>query len=150
VARRGYRLPVRHAVVPAHGSKVRGGGTRLTTLLTFASTLTLAAPIFGKHVQPTIEFAMPSFICGMGLFILAAVFGVIGRVTGNLVLPDPMVMYEKSLHLSEWEFKKNHVFFAGEHFDANADAIREKGNVATVMTIALLLEVICFAVWLSA
>jgi hypothetical protein len=131
-------------------SRFEAADTRLTTLLTFMSTLTLAAPIFGKNVNPDIVFATPSFLCGMGCFVLGAVIGVIGRVTGNLVLPDPMVMYEKSLHRSEWEFKKNQIDFAGQNFQANADAIREKGNVALGMTLALLLEVICFTVWLSA
>jgi hypothetical protein len=95
-------------------TRFEAADTRLTTLLTFASTVTLAAPIFGKTVQPDIGFAAPAFVCGIVCFVVAAVIGVIGRVSGNLVLPDPMVIYEKSLHRSEWEFKKNQICYAGE------------------------------------
>jgi hypothetical protein len=131
-------------------ARFESADTRLTTLLTFASTITLAVPIFGKNVQPDIVFGTASFLCGMGFFVLAAVLGIIGRVTGNIVLPNPMTLYEKSLHWSEWEFKKAQIFFAGENFNANAEAIREKGVVALAMTGAVLMEVICFAIWLSA
>lgn len=138
-------------VLPSYqllAARYEAADTRLTTLLTFMATLTLAAPIFGMNVNPNIAVATPSFLCGMGFFVVGAVIGVVARVSGNLVLPDPMVMFNKSLHRSEWEFKKNQIDFAGQNFKTNADAVREKGNMALAMTFALLLEVACFAVWL--
>lgn len=122
--------------------------TRLTSLLTLSSTLTLAAPLFAKSVQPTISFRSPFFVFAMAVFLLAAIVGILGRVAGTLALPDPMIMYEKSLHCSEWEFKKNQIYFAGEHFDYNVQAVRKKGNVAICVTIMLLLEIVAFVIWI--
>jgi hypothetical protein len=137
-------------VMPSYqllAGRFEAADARLTALLTLTSTLTLAVPVFAKNVQSNTSFASPFFVCGMLAFMLGAIVGIFGRVTGSLVLPNPMVIYEKSLHRSEWEFKKNQIYFAGENFTANAQAIRKKGNVAICVTVALLLEVVAFAMW---
>lgn len=137
-------------VIPSYQllvTRFEAADTRLTALLTLGSTLTVTVPIFAKNVQSDISFASPFFLLGMALFLLGAVIGIVGRVTGSLALPDPMVIYRKSLHHSEWEFKKNAIYFAGQHFDYSVQAIRYKGNVALCVTVALLLEVVLFVVW---
>ena len=96
-------------VIPSYqllAGRFEAADTRLTSLLTFISTLTLAVPIFVKNIRPDISFTSPFFLFGIMIFLLGAILGVIGRVTGGLMLPDPMVLYEKHLQSSEWEFKK--------------------------------------------
>ena len=138
-------------VLPSYqllASRFEAADTRLTALLTLTSTLTLAVPILAKSVQPTISFASAFFVSGMVIFVLSALVGILGRVIGALTLPDPMIIYQKSLQKTEWEFKKDQIYFAGENFAANLQAIRRKGNISIAVTIALLLEVFVFAVWI--
>ena len=129
-------------------SRFDAADARLTSLLTLTSTLTIPVPIFAKNVQPDISFASPLFVGGMVVFVLAAIIGVVGRIVGSLVLPDPLTIYDKSLEWSEWEFKKNQLYYAGQNFHKNARAIRTKGNVSIFVTTALLTEVLLLAVWI--
>jgi hypothetical protein len=138
-------------VMPSYqlvAGRFEAADTRLTTLVSLTSTLTLAAPIFGKNVQPNISFASPFFVAGMVIFLLSALTGILGRISGSLTLPDPMVLYNQSLEETEWEFKKNQIYFAGENFNSNVQAIRKKGNISICVTVALLLEVASFVAWL--
>jgi hypothetical protein len=130
-------------------SRFESADTRLTSLLTLASSLTLGAPILAKAVRQNISFTSPLFLVGLSLFILGAVLGVVGRVKGRITLPDPMVFHQTALHESTWTFKKNAVYFAGLAFKSNADAVRRKGNMALAVTVALLLEIVCFVAWLG-
>lgn len=139
-------------VLPSYqllAGRFEAADTRITALLTLTSTLTVAVPIFAKNVRPDISFGSPFFLFGMTIFVLGGILGVIGRVGGGLTLPDPMTIYNKSLHESEWEFKKNQIYFAGENFDSNVQAVRQKGNVAISVTIALMVEIVAFAVWFA-
>src|SRR5690348_11408848 len=97
-------------VIPSYQlltSRFEAADTRLTALLTFTSTVTLAVPIFAKSVDSNISFGSFFFGSGMAIFLVGAVIGLLGRVTGSITLPDPMVIYRKSLSESEWEFEKN-------------------------------------------
>jgi hypothetical protein len=139
-------------VIPSYQflvTRFEAADTRLTALLTFISTLTLGVPVLAKSVRPDISFTSPIFIFGMAIFVLAAVLGVIGRISGGLMLPDPSIIYEKFLADSEWEFRKDQLYFAGENFYTNWDAIRKKSNMSVALTIALLVEVAAFAVWFA-
>ena len=138
-------------VIPSYqllATRFEAADTRLTALLTLSSTVTIAAPIFAKNVRPDIRFASIFFVIGMAVFLIGAFIGIFGRVTGSLALPDPMVMYRESLHCSEWEFKKNQIYFAGEHFDHNVQSIRKKGNVAICVSVATVVEVLAFVTWI--
>ena len=103
---------------------------RLTFLLGLISTLTLGAKMFATALRPDISFRSVWFISAIVLCLCAGTVGIRGRVNGRLRLSDPMVIYQKNLHHSEWAFKKNTIFFAGQHFNANAEAIRRKGNTS--------------------
>src|SRR5688572_13300512 len=72
--------------------------TRITTLLTLIVSITLGAPVFAKALRPGVSFEAPLFMGAVVAAILGVIVGMVSRVTGSLVLPDPMVMYEKSLH----------------------------------------------------
>ena len=122
---------------------------RLTSLLSIASGLTLAAPILARAVTPEITFTSRLFIAGLLLFAVIVVLGLVGRIIGVLTLPDPMVHYKMSLHEPEWVFKKNAIYFAGLHFESNANAINRKSNVAILITLLLVAQVFCFALWIA-
>lgn len=130
-------------------ARYEAADTRLTAILTLASTLTLGAPIFARTIRPDISFGSPLLWVAISVYALGAVAGVVGRVRGSIVLPDPTVIFETTLHQSEWSFKMNQIFWAGQNFRKNAEAIRQKGNVAIWLTVALLVEVLLLVGWIG-
>jgi hypothetical protein len=60
-----------------------------------------------------------------------------------------MVIYEKSLGWTEWEFKKNAIHFAGEAFDKNKKTVETKGHITIAMTLGLLVEVALLTAWIA-
>jgi hypothetical protein len=139
-------------VIPSYGllvGRFEAADTRLTTLLTFAATITLGAPILGRSIHPTIPFKSVWFIAAMSLFMLSVGVSLTARVRGTLTLPNPAVIYRESLHETEWSFKKNAIYFAGQHFTANAQAIRTKGNLAVAAAVLIIAEIASLLLWIS-
>ncbi len=130
-------------------NRFEAADTRLTALLTLASSLTVGVPSLARAVRPDIGFRSVWFLAGLALFLLGVIAGIGGRVRGRFVLPDPMLLYRKSLHESPWLFQKNQLFLAGQHFDRNLNAIRQKGNLALVVTGALVGEILAFLAWFA-
>jgi hypothetical protein len=124
-------------VIPSYqllAGRFEAADTRISAGLTIASTVTLGTPLFAKAVRPDVSFESPPFVLAIVAFVFVASIGLIGRVRGCLTLPDPMSHYCENLHQSHWEFKRDAVYFAGKHFQMNAEAIRKKSNVSLWMT----------------
>jgi hypothetical protein len=139
-------------VIPSYqmlASRFEAADGRLTSLLTMASSLTLAAPIFAKSVHPSIAFNSGWFIAGMVCFCLAVVAGLVGRLRGVLTLPNPAHQYNKTLHLPLWEFRQQAIYFAGQHFNKNIQAITVKGRAALALTCLFAVEIVCLVAWMS-
>jgi hypothetical protein len=137
-------------VIPSYNllaSRFEAADTRLTILLTFAATITLGAPILARAAREKIDFASPWFGLAIASFILSIGMGLVARVRGTLILPNPMKIYTESLHETEWAFRKNAIYFAGQHFSANAKAIRIKGNVADIAAALIILEILLLLTW---
>jgi hypothetical protein len=130
-------------------SRFEAADNRLTALLTFASSVTLGVPLIGRSLNSNASFSSPWFAGGVLFFIVGAVFGVWGRVSGTITLPNPTVLFNENLHKSEWAFKKDQIFRSGKHFVANVEAVERKGGFAFILTAALLLEVLAFVIWLA-
>lgn len=139
-------------VIPSYqllATRFEAADNRITTLLTLTLSITLGTPVFAKSMRPDADFGHPLFILGAVFALACVTTGVVGRIRGRIVLPDPAVMYEKSLRRSEHSFKMSQIWFAGENFDKNSRAINSKGNVSTIMTILAGSEVFLFVVWLT-
>ena len=121
--------------------------SRIQTLQTFAASITLAAPILAASVIKDVDFRSPWFILALSAFITVVVVGAVARVSGSVKLINPQVFYGQWLHYSEWEFKKNAVYWAGQHFDANSSLVNNKAWVAFGMTALLLVEVGLLLAW---
>ena len=130
-------------------SRFEAADTRLTTLLTLTSSLTLSAPVVARAVRPAISFSSPWFLAAMAVFIASALLGVVGRVYGRVVLVDPGLLYQKSLHETPWAFQKNALFFAGQHFVANRAAIARKSQISIALSVLLPLEILLFVIWIA-
>ena len=123
--------------------------SRLQTLQTFAASITLAAPILAASLIKDVDFQSPWFASGLCVFAVLVVVGAGTRGWGSVILMSPKVLYEHWLHFSEWEFKKNAVHFAAEHFEANRSLVNKRGWVANGMTGLLLLEIVLLSVWVA-
>jgi len=123
-------------------TRFEAADTRLTILLTFVATITLGAPVFAKTMRPDIQFLSPWFVAAVGAALLS--IGIAGRVRGSLILPNPAVVFRESLQESEWSFRKNAIYFAGQHFEKNAWAIRVKGIHAAVSAGFIVIEILLF------
>ena len=140
-------------VQPSYGlmtARIEATVSRIQALMTFAATITLGFPVLGRAINPSISFGCAPFAVGLTFFIVLMILGVIARDVGDLKLVNPGRLYESSLHLSEWEFKRDAVFFAGESFTHNLALANHKANMGRSMSILLLAEVLMLLMWVVA
>lgn len=122
--------------------------SRIQTLQAFAASVTLAAPLLAASVVEDVDFRSPCFGLALAAFVAVVVLGAVARVWGNVKLISPQVLYDDWLHYSEWEFKKNAIYFAGQHFETNRSLVNNKSWAGLAMTALLLLEVGLLVAWM--
>ena len=128
--------------------RMEAADARISTLLTTVSSFTLGIPLLAKATMPNIEFRSAWFGGAIAFALLAFGCGVAGRIRGRIVLPNPSILYQKFLHKSPWTFKKDAVYFAGQHFTANSQAIDEKGRLTIWISVVMFLSILSFMVWM--
>ncbi|HEX8163118.1 MAG TPA: hypothetical protein VF538_14710 [Pyrinomonadaceae bacterium] len=119
--------------------------TRIQTLLAFATTVSLAVStaLVGKGAK----FASAGLAPAAAAYVLGVVVGFYARLTGDVIVLNPKHLFDQWLHYSEWEFKKNFIYYAGENFEHNAEQINRKGRLALLASILFLLETGLLAIW---
>lgn len=122
---------------------------RIEFLLTLSFSITTVAPIFAKAVFSDIDFGAFWFVAAMAVFVLTAIIGLIGRIFSGFKVVSPKKLYGKWLGWSEWKFKKNAIYWAGEHFQYNASLINKKANFGIAMTVLLAMEVVFIVFWVA-
>jgi hypothetical protein len=133
-------------VVPSYQllvARFEAADGRLNNLVTFISSMVVGLPVFARAVRP------PLFRVAIAVLVVAAMVGISVRLSGRLKLVDPTVLYREALQETEWEFKKNAIFYAGRHFTANADAIDRKGDGALITSLLMLVALVIAAAWLA-
>lgn len=123
--------------------------SRIEFLLTFASSITVAAPVFVKALFSDIGFESLWFYAAIVAFVFCAVVGIISRAHSDLKLVSPQKLWDKWLSRSEWEFKKDAIFFAGQHFKHNTSLVNKKANSATVMSMLLVAQIVFIVLWVA-
>ena len=118
---------------------------RLQTLIATAVTISLAVPVLGQ--SRGLSFHSKWFIGAAACFIVAIGLGIYARFSGELEVINPMKIYTNWLHLSEWEFKKDAIYRAGEAFIKNKQEIDAKSRYGLLSFISFLLEAILLAAW---
>ena len=84
---------------------------------------------------------------GVLAFVAMMFLGVLARVWGGVAVVSPADLYARWLHYSEWEFKKNAVYWAGKHFEKNWTVVNLKGWAATGMSALFLAETVFLLMW---
>lgn len=87
------------------------------------------------------------FVTAMISFIAIICIGLYIRHHGSLILVSSNKMI-KWVHESEWEFKKNRIYFAGEHFKKNIRLVKKKYMCTNVLIILFVFEIFCLIKWL--
>jgi hypothetical protein len=137
-------------VIPSYQfmlSRLEAVDSRLHTLVAFVATVTLAIPTIGRALNSTASFTSAFFLLAIGLALLAIALGVVVRVRGAILLPDPLACYNEWHHLSKWEFQRDALYFAGQHYHANRDLIHRKAKGVFAMSLIFLAELACLLLW---
>lgn len=136
-------------VIPSYQflvNRFEAADNRLTHSITLASSVLFGIPILARAIRPDISLQSPWLIASLAFAVVAALLGIIGRQRGRLRLTSPATLYDTWLHKSDWLFKKDMVYFAGQSFGHNARAIETKGRITaivnTCVAVALLLAAI--------
>jgi len=123
--------------------------SRIQTLQAFIATTTLGVPAIATTMFKTIKFTSCWFLGAIGLAGVAIIIGLIGRSWGRITLANPRVLYEQWLHKPVWEFKKDMLYFAGQHFEKSSDFVNTKSRLVTVMSVLFFLETLLLFVWIA-
>ena len=139
-------------IVPSYQwmiTRVESADSRLQTLVAFVATITFAVPVLGAALSKGISLRSPWFLCALLVAVGIVVCGTVARSRGSLNLADPKKVYDRTLHLTKWEFQRDAIYFAGEHFNDNRTLIETKALMLTLMTGFFVLELILLAIWIA-
>ena len=125
---------------------------RIQTFLALTATLTLGVPALVIAIEKSAEFGSIWFITAMVAAALNLILGIAAMVICNylgiwFLSPDPL--YEDWLHYDEFEFKRNAIYWAGEHFNSSAALVVRMGWMLTGMLFLFSVEVVLLLVWLA-
>jgi hypothetical protein len=109
--------------------------------------VTLSLPVPALLASKGVTFRSGWFIAAACVFACAVITGTLARLVGNITVLHPADLYKKWLRYSEWEFKKNLLFFAGEHFEKNRRLARARGFCTTLTFCLFISEGVLLAVW---
>ena len=121
--------------------------SRIQTILGLGMSLTLAAPVAFSALKLSPRWNW--LVAAACFFVLALATGIYARLKGGLTILTPKMFYQKWLHLSELEFKKNLIYFAGEHLDKNCNLLLAKDRLVIAVTVIFFLEVVCLVASVS-
>ena len=123
---------------------------RIQTFLAFTATLTLGLPTLMIVVNRSADFGSGWFIGAMVAAVLILALGIAAKfLSGDsgIRFPSPGILYRRWMHFTELEFKRNAIYWAGQHFDANVSLINKMGRILTGMICLFAVEVILLLIW---
>ena len=126
---------------------------RIHTFLAFTATLTLGVPALMAAVAQCVNFASGWFIAGMICAAIILLLGIVAKAAINLSGIKYLSLdsiYKEWLHLPEREFKMNAIYWASQHFGANASFISKIGWLLISMLFFFSIEVALLLVWVVA
>ncbi len=135
-----------YAEVAARLNIVHG---RLDSIQSVVVTLTLAVPTVGLAAREDPDFASGWLIGAIALAGVTVALGLAARAWSGMKLIDPTDLYDHWLHFPRAKFKKESLYWAGRHFDANSTTVNRKSLVASLMVVLLLVEAGLFIAWFA-
>jgi len=126
-------------------SRLQAIDSKIQGLLTSATAITVAVPIFAKAIS--VGFSSRWFYIAMGAYIILVGIGIYGMRMGKVKVIDLKKLYNQWLDKDIWQFKKDGVFFAGQDFNDNKRLIDKKSLFRDIMAIILIVEILCIVCW---
>ena len=123
----------------------------LDRLVAWVTTVTVAIVtiLVGLKI-PTESFASCWFTAAGICFLLSVIGALSAKHQGELQVIMPHQLRAKLwLSLTEWEFKSNTIYAAGEAFLKNIKYINVKYRLATLSTAFFVAEIVCMAGWVT-
>jgi hypothetical protein len=130
-------------------ARIEAADSRVQSLQVSVLTLATALPALAKSLSVPVSFASPLFVIALAIAAAALVLGAIGRSSGRVTLVDPALLYStECLRREEREFRREMLYYAGQHFAKNAALVVFKHRMLIAMTVLFVLEVLSLAAWL--
>ena len=123
---------------------------RIDLLLSFVTTLTVAAPVAAEAVLGDPDFSSPLLFAAGSAYIAVVAIALLMRGSGSILQVSPKELYERWLHLDEVEFKIRIIYWAGAHFDHARRLTYRKVQAANAMALLFILEALLFVAWIAA
>ena len=130
-------------------NRIEAVNNKIQGLLTLATAITFAMPIFTKAIFDAVDFKSVWFYGAIVAYILLVSIGIFGIRMGKVKLVHPQKLYEQWLTDSTWEFRKDTIYFAGLDFEDNKKIIDKKSLLRDIMNIVLLGEILTFILWIA-
>lgn len=121
---------------------------RIQTLLAFVVTTTAVVPSVAN--ARGISFRSLWFILAMLVVATTLAVGSYARHSGKIHTLDPGTLYDRWLSYSEWEFKKNLIYWAGDAYNSNVALLERKWQLSVVITFLFFLEAVLLVAWVAA
>ncbi|MEX2446856.1 MAG: hypothetical protein WD734_05890 [Dehalococcoidia bacterium] len=127
-------------------ARVEAATSRIDSIVTLSTTLTLAAPALVASVTGA-PLTSRWLYAALVVFMLLLVLAIGMRTRSVITIVSPAVLYETWLHLDEFEFKRRAVYWAGEHFEKNSRTVYRKWIVAQIVGVLFAAEAVLLAIW---
>jgi hypothetical protein len=120
---------------------------RLQTMLAFAATTTAVVPSVANSRGLT--FRSYWLYAALTVFFVQLIVGTIPRFWGRIKLIKPEVLWQRWLHKSTWQFKKDYIYFASEDFNHNAELLKSRWWLTVAVSILFFVEVLLLLIWVA-
>ncbi|MGB7209319.1 MAG: hypothetical protein WBD27_11710 [Pyrinomonadaceae bacterium] len=120
---------------------------RLQTLLTIIVTFFAAFVTIGNYQKA--DFSSYLFAISVIVFFVNVAAGIYARLAGSVKLLNPDNLYKDWLADSEWEFKKNMIYFASMSFTENMTEVYTKWQFSVWLSFGLFLQAVCQLAWVT-
>jgi hypothetical protein len=117
-------------------------------LRTFMTTVTLAAFGFIASRATIVSFHNWWFWFSVVMYFYTIILTVVAKSSGGLIMLSPSTLYEKYLHYSEWEFKKNILYWMAKHSETNRKYIAHKSRLFVIIFAFFLIQILSLLVWM--
>lgn len=120
---------------------------RILQLVAFSITIMLAFIAVVGALEGQLTLSAPFFLSSSFL-VIQVIIGLLSTAYGSIATLNLKHIVENTLDYTEWEFKKNVLYWATDDIAANTRLVNLKGWAVWSMTVLLLAEVGCLAWWL--
>lgn len=118
---------------------------RIQTLMSFAVTVCLAVPVFGRTQNITLNSRW--FISGMALLTGAIMLSTYARFYGSIGVLNPVILYQKTLHLPQEQFKVDIVHAAAKAYENNKSVLKNRWRLSVLAAVIFALALLMLVVW---